>query len=75
MEDLNKLIEKIVDTIQRDVNQIFIKTSNGVLQPEHQEALARYYKLLADHKLALKEKELDEKLARAEEILNRGEAS
>lgn len=74
MEATERLIEKIIETIQRDVNQIFIRTSNGVLAPEHQEALSRYLKQLSDYKLSAKEKELEEKIKRAEEALSRGQA-
>lgn len=72
MSNLPLLIEKIIDTIQRDVNNLFVKASGGILPPEHQEALTRYLKILTDVKLDAKERELDEKLKRAEEILNRG---
>jgi hypothetical protein len=75
MEELARLIEKIVATIQRDVDNLFTKASGNVLQPEHQEALTRYLKILTDVKIAQKEKELEEKLKRAEEALNRGASS
>ncbi len=70
MQELQSLIDKIVDTIQRDVNNIFVKASGaGVLPPEHQDSLVKYFKVLTDHKLSLKEKELEEKIKRAEDAL------
>lgn len=71
-DDLQPLIDKILNTIRLDVTNIHIKASGtSVLQPEYQEALTRYYKLLTDAKLAAKEKQLEEALARAEEALSR----
>lgn len=66
-----QLIEKIIETIRRDVNNIFTKASAGVLPPEQQEALDRYLKLLTNYKLSMKEKELEEKIKRAEEAYAR----
>lgn len=75
MEDLSRLIEKIIATIQRDVDSLFTKASGSVLPPEHQEALVKYLKTLTDVKLSQKEKELEEKIKRAEEIISRGTPS
>jgi len=71
---MNDLTEKIIEAIRRDVNNIFSKTGSGIpLLPEYQEALVKYYKVLTDAKLAAKEAELEEKVKRAEEALNRGQ--
>jgi hypothetical protein len=75
MDDLKQLLEKILETIRRDVTNLHVKASGtSPLQPEHQDALVKYYKLLSDTKLAAKERELEEKIARAEEIISRGTA-
>lgn len=74
-EELEALRSKILEAIKRDVTNICAKAASSALPPEHQEALAKYYKLLSDVRIADKERELNEKIARAEEIINRGTAS
>jgi hypothetical protein len=63
-----RLLDKITKAIHRDVENINRQAEKGTLAPESQEALAKYYKLLTDARLASKERELDEKLKRVEEL-------
>jgi hypothetical protein len=72
--ELSPLIQKIVDSIQRDVNNIYVKAAGpSPLTVESQEALVHYLKVLTDVRIQFKEKELEEKIKRAEEII-RGSA-
>jgi len=73
--ELKELTEKLIDTIRLDVTNIRIKASSAVLQPEHQEALVRYYKAVTDARISAKEAHLDELITRAEEAANTSGAS
>lgn len=71
--ELSPLINKIIEAIQRDVNNIYVKASgSSPLSVENQEALVHYLKVLTDARIQFKERELEEKIKRAEEIISRG---
>lgn len=72
-DDLNILLEKILTTIRLDVNNIFTQACGSkALEPEYQDALVKYYKLLSDARLASKERALEEKMALIEASLPGG---
>jgi hypothetical protein len=74
--ELDQLIDKIVETIRRDVNNIFTKASGASPLPvEQQDALVRYHKALTDFKTQALQAELERKLALAEEAYNRATSS
>lgn len=76
-EDLKALSEKIIATISRDVNNMYVRATGlgkSEITPEDQEALVKYYKLLTDVRIAAKERELEEKISLAEEAIARGSA-
>lgn len=74
-EELKAAAERILLAIQRDITNILVRASGtAVLDPDSQDALIKYYKLLLDARLANKERELEEKILLAEEALARGAA-
>jgi hypothetical protein len=74
--ELSPLIGKIIEAIQRDVNNIYVKASGSApLSVENQEALVHYLKVLTDARIQFKERELEEKIKRAEEVISRGTSS
>jgi hypothetical protein len=74
--ELSPLIAKIIQAMQRDVNNIYVKTSGSApLSVENQEALVHYLKVLTDARIQVKERELEEKIKRAEEVISRGTSS
>lgn len=71
---IDALRNKILETIQRDVNNLFVQSTAKTLSPESQEALVKYLKAVSDAKIEAKERDLDEALKRADEAIARAEA-
>ena len=45
--DLNKYLDKLLDTLSREVNHLFVEASKGPLHRDRASALVNYIKVLA----------------------------
>ncbi len=70
---MDELLNKIVEVIALDITNIRLKVVSCTVSTEEQDALVKYYRLLRDAKFEAKERDLEEKLKRVEEVLNRTE--